>query len=207
MFCQDHRKELLRFLLIKTAAVRRGEKPAELLRVPQCYRRTLGDGGREFCLRQREVLRFLRLEFRILKREPHSALVLFHAPEALRKVLAERAVRGFLSRRGYPSGPDIDPVLSRLESEFAAGGFPHEIGVFLGYPLKDVAGFLHREQLRPVCRGDWQVFGNPERSLRLMRRYRFWESFAARIIGECRDLESCLERIAAVPAPAEVAVL
>lgn len=45
------------------------------------------------------------------------------------------------------------------------------------------------------ARGDWQVFGNPERSLRLMRRYRFWESFAARIIGECRDLESCLERI------------
>ena len=101
----------------------------------------------------------------------------------------------------------IDPVLARLESDFAAGGFPHEIGVFLGYPLKDVAGFLHREQLRPVCRGDWQVFGNPERSLRLMRRYRFWESFAARIIGECRDLESCLERIAAAPAPAEAAVL
>ena len=30
---EAHRKELLRFLLVKTAAVRRGVKPGELLRV------------------------------------------------------------------------------------------------------------------------------------------------------------------------------
>ena len=29
---EEHRKELLRFLLVKTAAVRQGVKPAELLR-------------------------------------------------------------------------------------------------------------------------------------------------------------------------------
>ena len=34
---EEHRKELLRFLLVKTAAVRRGVKPAELLRVRHCY--------------------------------------------------------------------------------------------------------------------------------------------------------------------------
>ena len=32
-----HRKELLKFLLVKTAAVRQGIKPAELLRVRHCY--------------------------------------------------------------------------------------------------------------------------------------------------------------------------
>ncbi len=33
---ESHRKELLKFLLVKTAAVRRGVKPAELLRVRHC---------------------------------------------------------------------------------------------------------------------------------------------------------------------------
>ena len=32
-----HRRELLKFLLVKTAAVRQGVKPAELLRVRHCY--------------------------------------------------------------------------------------------------------------------------------------------------------------------------
>jgi len=32
-----HRKELLHFLLVKTAAVRRGVKPGELLRVRHCH--------------------------------------------------------------------------------------------------------------------------------------------------------------------------
>ena len=35
---QAHRRELLRFLLTKTAAVRSGIKPAELLRVRHCYK-------------------------------------------------------------------------------------------------------------------------------------------------------------------------
>ena len=34
---ESHRKELLKFLLVKTAAVRQGIKPAELLRVRHYY--------------------------------------------------------------------------------------------------------------------------------------------------------------------------
>ncbi len=205
--CPDYRKELLTFLLIKTAAVRRGEKPAELLRVPRCYRMAAPGEGREFCLRQREILRELRLNYRVLKRESHSALVLFYAPGRLEKRLGERPVHAFLYRNGYPAAQGIEAVLDRLADRFGEDGFPHEVGIFLGYPLKDVAGFLYRERLRPACRGDWQIFGNPEQSLRLMRRYRFWERFAARIVGECRDLESCLEQIAAAPVPAGAAAL
>ena len=43
---ESHRKELLRFLLVKTAAVRRGVKPAELLRVRHCYSGVNSEGLR-----------------------------------------------------------------------------------------------------------------------------------------------------------------
>ena len=48
MNCQiseKHRKELLRFLLLKTAAVRSGVKPGELLRVQHCYKSRNSEGA------------------------------------------------------------------------------------------------------------------------------------------------------------------
>ena len=36
--------------------------------------------------------------------------------------------------------------------------FPHEIGVFLGYPLDDVIGFIEHKPYYLV--GDWKVYQN-----------------------------------------------
>ena len=44
--CFSHRKNLLRFLLLKTAAVRRGVKPGELLRVRRCFTAETENGDR-----------------------------------------------------------------------------------------------------------------------------------------------------------------
>lgn len=40
--------------------------------------------------------------------------------------------------------------------------FPHEIGLFLGYPLEDVAGFMELGPCSCKCTGCWKVYGNVE---------------------------------------------
>ncbi|MGN0852707.1 MAG: hypothetical protein ACI4Q3_04950, partial [Kiritimatiellia bacterium] len=76
---ERHRKELLGFLLVKTAAVRQGVKPAELLRVRRCYGGVDSEGLR-VCLHRRDVYDILGLDYIELKVEADSSLVLFHNP-------------------------------------------------------------------------------------------------------------------------------
>ncbi len=50
--------------------------------------------------------------------------------------------------------------------------FPHEIGLFLGYPPADVKGFI---QDGPRCAkrtGYWQVYGDEEKAEKTFERYR-----------------------------------
>ena len=39
-------------------------------------------------------------------------------------------------------------------------GFPHEIGVFLGYPLDDVKGFIKNEGKKYLMIGYWKVYSD-----------------------------------------------
>ena len=59
---ESHRKELLKFLLVKTAAVRQGIKPAELLRVRHCYSGVNAEGLR-VCLYRSDIYCILGLDY------------------------------------------------------------------------------------------------------------------------------------------------
>ena len=50
--------------------------------------------------------------------------------------------------------------------------FPHEIGLFLGYPVEDVKGFINNKAARAKCVGCWKVYGDEEKARRLFNQYR-----------------------------------
>ena len=192
--CEDHRKELLRFLLVKTAAVRSGLKPAELLRVRHCYRMRNAEGF-QFCLYRRDIFHTLRLDYLELRAEPQSSLALFYHPERLCQELALPEKRAILTRCGYPENATTETLLTMLRERFSREFLPHEVGVFIGYPAKDVVGFMDKLPRTPVHRGGWLVFGNPEESLSRMQLYRQIERFADRTLDTCTDLQDFFNRI------------
>lgn len=49
-----------------------------------------------------------------------------------------------------------------------SAGFPHELGLVLGYPLEDVLGYLHGG--RETCRGPWRAYGDEAVARRLFER-------------------------------------
>ena len=93
--CFFHRKSLLRFLLLKTAAVRRGVKPGELLRVRRCFTAET-DTGDPVCLHRRDILNILELDYLELLVERDSSLVLFYHPETMARTLSEPENRALL---------------------------------------------------------------------------------------------------------------
>ena len=193
---EAHRKELLKFLLVKTAAVRRGVKPAELLRVRHCYSCVNSEGLR-VCLYRSDIYCILGLDYIELKVEEESSLVLFYNPGVLASMLAENRNRRWLARLGYPENGTVDELLDELVRRFAGNAMPHEVGIFIGYPLKDVAGFMRRLPATPLHgrHGAWRIYGDVGESLARMNRYEREEAVAADILLSARGVDDFIRRI------------
>lgn len=93
-----------------------------------------------------------------------KCLVLFYRPEELEKYLEQPDVNALIREYGY-TGMSLDKILERLSrriGNFARQGmsFPHEIGVFLGYPLDDVKGFIENEGEKYLMIGYWKVYSD-----------------------------------------------
>jgi hypothetical protein len=81
-----------------------------------------------------------------------------------------------------------------LASRFAGRAFPHEIGVFLGYPLKDVAAFMGWVRIPFACQGPWKIYGDPRESLRLAETFRCCRRSMAQRLTCCASPLDCLGR-------------
>lgn len=193
--CSRHREETLAFLTMKTAAVRCGAKPAELLRVPLCGRQ-----GPDGCGKVRAVFTQLALPYRILSEEGEGALALFFHPARLAEALARPEAAELLRARGWPVGRGLDPLLAELARRWRRGP-AHEVGLFVGYPHKDVAGFLGAAPETTRAGDRWRVFGAEGPSRRLMRFHRRLELWAAGVCAAVAEPTERFRRIAAFPFP------
>lgn len=191
---EAHRKELLKFLLVKTAAVRQGIKPAELLRVRHCYEGVNAE-GLHVCLYRSDIYGILGLDYIELKVEKESSLVLFYHPAVLDATLAEKRNRRWLVRLGYPENGTTGELLAELRLRWAGKDMPHEVGVFIGYPLKDVAGFMRRIPATPVHHGAWRVYGRTDESLERMRLYASAEDEAKAALKSANGVEDFIRMI------------
>ena len=101
-----------------------------------------------------------------------DGLVYLYRERELDGILAQPDTAEFLAERGY-GGLDLAGCLALLSDRVGAEGcFPHEIGIFLGYPLEDVRGFVEHGGQNYRCCGCWKVYGDPDRARRWFSRLR-----------------------------------
>ncbi len=114
----------------------------------------------------RKGLRILPLRWREGK-----ALLYLYRPRMLERDLSDPLAVRLLSECGYNpenTGACLARLMARLRTE---ADFPHEVGLFLGYPPKDVDGFMHRKEECKLC-GLWKVYDDVEGALRQFARCR-----------------------------------
>ena len=129
------------------------------------------DLTRDLCrLNKKLVPRGIRiLPLRVRK---GRAFIYAYRPNALESDLTDHRARALLLKYGYvPENPNgcVVHLIHRLRSE---GEFPHEIGVFLGYPLEDVVGFIRNRGRNYTCCGYWKAYGDPEAAQKRFDQYR-----------------------------------
>lgn len=100
------------------------------------------------------------------------ALLLVYNKRQLEKRLSESRVRSLLRSFGYGSDLSLDKCLEKLSRRISAGGgFPHEIGVFLGYPIDDVIGFIKNGGENFKLCGCWKVYSDEEKAKKTFKQY------------------------------------
>jgi len=129
-------------------------------------------------------LRVLPLRYR-----NNRALIYVYRPVKLSEDLKNDIACRLLEERGYQfTAPDrcIVRLIQRLsESE----EFPHEIGLFLGYPPEDVCGFIENKADTCKCVGCWKVYSDEDTAKKLFAKYKKCTDVYCTLFANGRSIE------------------
>ena len=93
-----------------------------------------------------------------LRQGKERTLLYLYRERALDETLLRPDVRALLTSYGYEAF-SAQSALRTLQRRLAGEReFPHEIGLFLGYPLGDVIGFIANGGRDCLCAGCWKVY-------------------------------------------------
>jgi hypothetical protein len=124
----------------------------------------------------------------ILKQTEKLVLIYLYRPAMLQADLCKEEARQILLEKGYPA-EKTECCIVRLVKQLASGEeFPHEIGLFLGYPPADVKGFMKSPVEGVKCIGCWKVYGNEAEAKRKFDNFQKCTSFYCRKVKEGHTL-------------------
>ena len=112
-------------------------------------------------------VRFMPLGFKNKK-----VLIYAYRPSRLLPDVQGKEAEELLSQRGYCT-QNCGRCLARLMKRLGENDeFPHEIGLFLGYPVEDVKGFIENKASCAKCVGCWKVYGDVEKAQMTFEKYK-----------------------------------
>lgn len=97
--------------------------------------------------------------FVILKMKRKKAMIYVYRKNRLNEILSMKDIQDFLQSYGYDQFQE-EHCLELLRKHLNCDDFPHEIGVFLGYPLHDIKAFIENKGDGCKCVGYWKVYSN-----------------------------------------------
>lgn len=156
-------------MLVETCSpVLAGLKTANLFSIPYKTRELLRQDLQEM------NLVFVRKGLRAvpLGRMRTRELLYIYRPDYLDRDMSNATAKELLASLGY-SGENPDALVAQLGKRFRERQeFPHEIGLFLGYPAEDVKQYIAHKGRDCKCTGYWKVYTDEAAALQTFRRYR-----------------------------------
>lgn len=114
-------------------------------------------------------LRALALRYR-----GENALIYIYRPAKLARDLSANEAGNLLEICGYDRLKPKSYIKKLAEKFGSEDAFPHEIGLFLGYPPSDVRSFIEEKngcKHQCKCSGAWKVYGDAESALKTFGMY------------------------------------
>ncbi len=180
--------EFERTLALHSAPALLGIKPACLMSLDRAQADIYNNA--QF-FNQKAVSRGLKIK--ILCECNSRCLMLLYSEKLLEKHLRNNECAALLEKYGYSRSMPLGQCLERLAERCAQGSdFPHEIGVFLGYPLEDVVGFIKNKGCGYKLCGYWKVYGDVNDASRIFKRYDKCRAFLCNRLNEGMNIYQAL---------------
>ncbi|MDD3192751.1 MAG: DUF3793 family protein [Oscillospiraceae bacterium] len=107
-----------------------------------------------------------------VKTKGNHALIYLYRPKKLEADMQNEISLQILLRFGY-RGDNPSSRIAELVRRFKENDeFPHEIGLFLGYPPEDVRGFIEHRNEGCKCVGCWKVYGDEQYARKCFENYK-----------------------------------
>ena len=168
-------------LALQCAPVISGIKISNLLTIPAKSLRELS-----------AVLKKTELSFRILYPGRERLVILIYRETELKEYLEREEVMAFIDKCGYETSDisKIFPVFVKRYMRYMElkQDFPHELGLFLGYPIEDVEGFIRENGKNYLYSGYWKVYKDAELKIRLFKNYEKVQTEIVRLLYEGLDI-------------------
>lgn len=116
-----------------------------------------------------------KLDHYALYQEKTMISMLIYRRNLLERVIDQPENKEYLYQCGYEN-QCMDQKLSFLGERIRKyytdhRTYPHELGIFLGYPLHDVIGFIQNQGSRSLLSGYWKVYAQAEQAKRIFHEY------------------------------------
>ncbi len=122
--------------------------------------------------------------------------ILLYRPGMLRAYLEREDVKRLMASFGYED-LGLEETLDRIAEGYQEHmdgklGFPHEIGLVLGYPPVDVEGFIKKGGRDFLYSGYWKVYGNLEDALKTFEAYDRARDYVISVTGNGNEIRDIL---------------
>ncbi len=85
----------------------------------------------------------------------------------------------------YYEGKNLQEMLEQLSQRLCASdSFPHEIGLFLGYPIEDVKDFIKNEGRNCKLAGTWKVYHDEQNARKTFCKFKKCTDIYCQMLGK-----------------------
>ena len=180
--------EFERLLAMHTAPAMLGAKPSNLLTV-EGDSRTINENITRFNRKASQK----GLHIQPLRRMGGKTLMLLYNERLLDKQLHDDEVLSMFRGFGYSGCKSCPQYLDKLRCRMEESeDFPHEIGLFLGYPVEDIKGFIDNKGRNCLLCGYWKVYRDADNARKVFNRYNNCIKYMVDCLDSGKDIYSAL---------------
>lgn len=157
-------KQIETQLALQCAPLIAGLKTSNLLIIPK-----------ENVPKVKRILKRTILSYFILYVGEEKTILLVYDASSLGEYLGRKKVKNLLLQWGYKES-SMREWLYLLQERYKRyveerANFPHEMGLFLGYPVEDVVGFIENSGKNSLYSGYWKVYGDVSEKMKLFQKF------------------------------------
>lgn len=116
-------------------------------------------------------LKSINIKYINLRECENALIILIYDEKELSNYIFKKENKSFLEKLGYSEKNDLNAYLKMLKGRYEKFNCPHELGVFLGYPLDDVKDFMNCSNKKCLACGYWRVYNDYDSAKEIFSTY------------------------------------